>query len=69
MKLVLSFSMLLLPAIAGCPVSIKCSYHNYYSVPKVETEYRNGKEYGIYEHEYSEGGRKRTCKQVVECGR
>lgn len=60
--------LLALPAIAYCPFNIKCDYHNQYSVPKTGTEYRNGKEFGVYTHPYiDETGRRRQCVLLVKC--
>ena len=59
--------LMALPAIASCPGSIKCDYHNVYYVPKTGTEYRNGKQFGVYEHTYYEGGRRRQCVLLVRC--
>lgn len=56
-----------IPAIAGCPITIKCEYHNQYGVVKSGTEFRNGKQFGIYKHSYMENGKNRECKLVVEC--
>jgi hypothetical protein len=58
---------MVLPAVAGCPFTIKCSYHNVQLVTKSETEFRNGKEYGVYEHQYYENGKQRKCRLVLEC--
>ena len=61
---------LALPLMGGCPWTIKCSYHNEWYVPQKETEFRNGKQFGIYEHSYTdEQGRRRICRLVVECNR
>lgn len=55
-------------AFAACPQSIKCTYHNHYYVPKVDTEYRNGKQFGVYEHNYIDTtGKNRKCRLLLEC--
>lgn len=60
--------LLAIPALANCPISIKCNYHNVFSVPKTDTEWRGGKQYGIYEHDYiDERGKQRKCKLILEC--
>jgi hypothetical protein len=65
---ILAFLMFGLPLVAACPTSIKCTYHNQYYVSKAETEWKNGKEYGIYEHQYiDERGKNRICRVRMEC--
>ena len=68
MKTLLMVMVLGFPAIAACPMSIKCTYHNQPFVSKSETEWKNGKEYGIYEHTYiDEKGKNAKCRVRMEC--
>lgn len=60
-------ALISIPAIAGCPITIKCEYHNVYGVSKSGTEFRNGKQFAIYKHTYFEQGKNRECKLIVEC--
>ena len=68
MRVFLLLTFIVLQLFAVCPTSIKCNYHNQYYVPKVDTEYRNGKQFGVYEHAYvDERGQQRKCRLLLEC--
>ena len=68
MRKLMFLAVLAMPVVASCPISIKCTYHNVYYVSKSETEWKNGREYGIYEHTYiDERGRNRVCRIRMEC--
>ena len=68
MKRTMLLIALAAPLPASCPIYIKCSYHNVMMASKTDTEYRNGKEFGVYKHDYmDERGQTRKCTQIVEC--
>ena len=62
-------ALVALPLLAYCPTSIECDFHFGRMALLRRTEWRNGKQFGVYTHYYTDRdtGRERECRIITRC--